>query len=273
MRDWTVLVTGAGSGLGAAIAGRLAADGARVIVNDVDAAAAESTASRWGGEVEAFDVADHEAVDAAVDAMVERHGRLDVLVNNAGIAPDRPDVGERSMASLTARMSGQAPEPVRACSTLTDAQWDRMIRVHLYGTFHCTRAALRHMERAEALASGPAGASRRGTIVNIASIAGTLGLASAPDYSAAKGGIIAFTKSVAAEVAPIGIRVNAVAPAFVDTPLLDFMDDATRQLLTLRSGAGRLGHPDEVAAAVRYLAGEESGYCFGEVLVLSGALA
>ena len=273
MRDWTVLVTGAGSGLGAAIARRLAADGAWVVVNDVDGAAAGAVAASVGGEAAVFDVADAAQVDAAVDAVVARRGRLDVVVNNAGIAPHRPEVTDRSMAALAARMSGEAPAPVRACSTLSDAAWDRMVRVHLYGTFHCTRAALRHMEDADAVPSGPSGAPRRGAIVNIASIAGIQGLAGAADYSAAKGGIIAFTKAVASEVAPIGIRVNAVAPSFIDTPLLDPMSAETREMLVLRSGSGRLGHPDEVAEAVRYLAGEGSGYCFGEVLSLSGALA
>ena len=210
------LVTGAGSGLGAAIAARLADEGAVVVVNDVSPQAAERTAAELGGKASAspFDVADPAAVNTAVDALVATHGRIDILVNNAGIAPGRPEVHERGMANLAARMTGQPVQPLEATSTLSDADWDRMIRVHLYGTFHCTRAALRHMEPA-----------RSGVIVNMASIAGIQGLPSAADYSAAKGGIIAFTKAVAGEVAGLGIRVNAVAPAFIDTPLLVDFDE------------------------------------------------
>ena len=260
------LVTGAGSGLGAAIAERLAQDGATVVVNDLNADAAEATAARLSAQAPAtaaaFDVADPAAATTAIDAIATHHGRIDILVNNAGIAPDRPEIRARGMANMAIRMGGGQPDPLEATSTLTDAEWDRMIRVHLYGTFHCTRAALRHMEPA-----------RAGAIVNMASIAGIHGLASAPDYSAAKGGIIAFTKAVAGEVAPLGIRVNAVAPAFIDTPLLADFDDTMKTFLTLRTPLGRLGRPEEVAAVVRFLVGDESSYCAGEVHTVTGGFA
>ena len=304
------LVTGAGSGLGAAIAARLAQDGATVVVNDVDAAAAETTATqlagaaagaqpvategtaagaqavdtegtapaaRAGGATGAaatpaqppaaattavFDVSDSAATTAAIDEIVATHGRIDILVNNAGIAPDRPDIRARGMANMAARMTGAAPDPLAATSTLTDAEWDRMLKVHLYGTFHCTRAALRHMEPA-----------RAGAIVNMASIAGLQGIPSAPDYSAAKGGIISFTKAVAGEVAPLGIRVNAVAPAFIDTPLLADFDDTMKAFLTLRTPLGRLGQPEEVAAVVAFLVSDEASYCAGEVHTVTGGFA
>jgi NAD(P)-dependent dehydrogenase (short-subunit alcohol dehydrogenase family) len=253
------LVTGAGSGLGAAIASRLAADGALVIVNDIDPKAAAGTAEAVGGHALPFDVADRAAVDGSVAALLREHGRLDILVNNAGIAPSRPDVRQRSVEAMAARMAGEAVPPVSATSTLSDEAWDRMIRIHLYGTFHCTRAALRHME-----------GQRSGRIINMASVAGIQGLSTAADYSAAKGAIIAFTKSVGAEVAPIGIRVNAVAPAFIDTPLLDDFDETMKGFLVLRTPAGRLGRAEEVAEAVRYLAGPESSYCVGEILTVTG---
>jgi 3-oxoacyl-[acyl-carrier protein] reductase len=258
------LVTGGGSGLGAAVAARLAADGAVVVVNDVNGAAAEQVAAELGGKASAsvFDVADAAAVDAAVDAIVAEHGRLDVLVNNAGIAPSRPEVRARGMANMAARMAGGEVVPLEATSTLTDAEWDRMIRIHLYGTFFCTRAALRHMER-----------QRSGAVVNMASIAGLTGIPSAPDYSAAKGGIIAFTKSVAGEVAALGIRVNAVAPAYIDTPLLADFDDMLRQFVAMRTATGRLGKPEEVAEVVRFLAGDESSYCVGEVYPVTGGFS
>ena len=261
MEGKVALVTGGGSGLGEAIAKRLAADGAVVVVNDLDASAAQRVADEIGGKASArpFDVADPAAAGAAIDAVVGEHGHIDVLVNNAGIAPSRPEIRERGMNNMAARMAGGAVVPLEATSTLSDADWDRMIRVHLYGTFHCTRAALRHMER-----------QRSGAIVNMASIAGLAGLPSAPDYSAAKGGIVAFTKSVAGEVAPVGIRVNAVAPAFIDTPLLDDFDATMRTMLTLRTPLGRMGEAEEVAALVCFLASDAASYSVGEVVTITG---
>ncbi|MEY2434971.1 MAG: hypothetical protein QOC92_4696, partial [Acidimicrobiaceae bacterium] len=140
------LVTGAGSGLGAAIARRLAADGAYVVVNDLREDTAGPIAEEVKGETAVFDVTDAPAFDAAVDRVVVDRGRIDILVNNAGILIDRPDAMERSMAEMMSRMGGNAPQPVRVLSTLTDEEFDRTIKVHLYGTFHGMRAALRHME-------------------------------------------------------------------------------------------------------------------------------
>ena len=261
MTGQIALVTGAGSGLGAAIAARLAGDGATVAVNDLDATAAEKVAADVGGEAAPFDVVDARAFEAAVDDLVARHGRIDVLVNNAGIAPNRPEVFERAIANGMARMSGGEVVPLAAVSTLTDEAWDRMIKIHLYGTFHGTRAALRHMEPA-----------RSGAIVNMASIIGIIGSAGGAEYAAAKAGIALFTKSVGAEVAPLGIRVNAVAPGFIDTPLLDPMEGPMKDMIRLRTGAGRLGTPEEVAAMVAFLSGPDASFCFGEVLTMTGAL-
>ncbi|MEN9824029.1 MAG: Levodione reductase, partial [Actinomycetota bacterium] len=142
------LVTGAGSGLGAAFARRLHADGATVIVNDLSADAASAVAISVDGDVAVFDVVDAEAFDTEVDKAVERHGRLDIVINNAGIAPPSdPDRTQRSIANQMLRMEGRVGDmtPPDSLVSMTDAEWDRMIRVHLYGTFHGTRAALRHM--------------------------------------------------------------------------------------------------------------------------------
>jgi len=257
LQDHTALVTGAGSGLGAAIARRLAAEGARVVVNDLRPESAEIVAKEIDGEVAAFDVADSAAFDDATDALVARHGRLDVLVNNAGILSDRPEVMERLMAAQLAAMSGQAAEPARCFSTLTDADFDRMMKTHVYGTFHGMRAALRHMEPA-----------RSGAIVNLCSVYTYEGSVATPEYAAAKHAIAGLTKSAGAEVAPLGIRVNAVAPGFIDTPLLDPMSDVKPYLLS-RIPAGRLGHAEEVAELVRYLVCDAT-YSFGEILPVSG---
>ena len=252
-------MTGAGSGLGAAIARRLAADGALVIVNDIHPSSAEPVAEEIKGETAIFDVTDAAAFDRAVDQVVADHGRIDVLVNNAGILNDRPEVRERSMAEMMARMGGQAPQPISVLSTLTDAEFDRMMKVHVYGTFHGMRAALRHMEPA-----------RAGWIVNLASIYGLRGSAGTPEYAAAKHAIVGLTKSTALEVAPLGIHINAVAPGFIDTPLLAPVAGPALDFLTTQIPSGRLGRAEEVAELVRFLAGPESSYCFGEVLTLTG---
>jgi NAD(P)-dependent dehydrogenase (short-subunit alcohol dehydrogenase family) len=256
--DQVALVTGAGSGLGAAIARRLAADGAVVVVNDLDEAAAAAVAHEIGGEVACFDVVDAGAFDAAVDAAVGRHGRLDVLVNNAGILLDRPEVMARVVAAVGAEMEGREPDPTRALSSLTDHEFDRTMKVHVYGTFHGMRAALRHMEPA-----------RSGAIVNLASIYGLRGAPTTPEYAAAKHAVVGLTRSTGSEVARHGVRVNAVAPGFVDTALLDPVADL-KPVLVAQIPARRLGRAEEVAEAVRFLAGPESSYCFGDVLQLTG---
>ena len=257
-------VTGAGSGLGAAFARRLAADGATVVVNDLDPAAAESVARSVGGSAVAFDVTDARAFDAAVDAVASRHGRLDIMVNNAGIAPPSdPAKVERSIANQLARMEGRIDDMVPPDSTvdLSDEAWDRMIKVHLYGTFHGTRAALRHMTPA-----------RSGAVVNIASVLGLRPMAGPLHYAAAKAGIIALTKSAGQEVAPFGVRVNAVCPGWVDTPLLAPLDQITRAAITMQIPRGRMAQADELAELVRFLAGPESSYCNGDVFAASGGV-
>jgi 3-oxoacyl-[acyl-carrier protein] reductase len=257
-----VIVTGGGSGMGAAFSRRLAADGAHVVVNDLDEAAAGAVASEVGGEAAVFDVTGSDDFDAAVDRIVAHHGRLDVMINNAGIAPSIDDARTAVIAAnQMARMEGRIGdvEPTRFVSGLSDADFDRMIKVHLYGTFHGTRAALRHMEPA-----------RSGVIVNIASILGQTPGAGAPHYCAAKAAIIALTKSAALEVAPLGIRVNAVCPGYVDTPLLSGISDLAKAGIAMRIGMGRMAQPPELAELVRFLAGPESSYCNGDVLTASG---
>lgn len=256
------VVTGGGSGLGEAIARTLAADGVHVVVGDIDAERAGSVATAIGGSAVVMDVADAVAVDRAVDEVVARHGRLDMMVNNAGIAPPDPGAkGDRMVANQMSRMEGRidAIVPLDHVVDLADAEWDRMIRVHLYGVFHGTRAALRHMQPA-----------RTGRIVNMSSILGLRPAAGAPHYSAAKAAIIAFSRSVADEVAPLGINVNTVCPGYIDTPLLAPFGEMLRAGITMRIGKGRMGRADDVAAMVRFLCGPESEYCTGEVFSVSG---
>lgn len=256
------LVTGGGSGLGAAFARRLAADGATVVVNDLSAESASAVAVEVGGDVAVFDVCDPIAFDTEVDKAVERHGRLDIVINNAGIAPPSdPARTERAVANQMLRMEGRIDEmtPPESLVSLSDSDWDRMIRVHLYGTFHGTRAALRHMTPA-----------RRGAVVNVSSVLGLRPMSGVAHYAAAKAGIIALTKSAGQEVAPFGVRVNAVCPGWIDTPLLAPLDAITRGAITMQIPRGRMGTADEIAELVRFLCGPESSYCNGDVFAASG---
>ena len=259
------LITGAGSGLGAAFARRLARDGATIIVNDLSEDAASVTAKEVDGTTAVFDVCDSAAFDAAIDAAVAEHGSIDIVINNAGIAPPNNAASdarfEISVANAMLRMEGRIAEmqPVGAISSMSDSEWDRMIKVHLYGTFYGVRASLRHMEP-----------QRGGVIVNISSILGQLPSGGAAHYSTAKAAIIALTKSAAAETAHLGIRINAVCPGFVDTPLLAPMNDMLRMAITQRLGMGRMGTTDELAELVRFLSGPESSYATGDVFTMSG---
>ncbi|MBI5089333.1 MAG: SDR family oxidoreductase, partial [Actinobacteria bacterium] len=249
LQGQVAFVTGAGSGLGAAFARRLAADGATVVVNDLDPDAAGAMAIEVGGDAAVFDVCDAAAFDAEVDKAAERYGRLDILINNAGIAPAvDADATALAVANQMKRMEGRIDELVPPDSTvaMSDAAWDRMIKVHLYGSFYGTRAALRHMTPA-----------RSGAIVNIASVLGLRPMASAASYSTAKAGIVAFTKSVGQEVAPFGIRVNAVCPGWVDTPLLAPIDPMVKAGIVMQIPRGRMATASELAELVRFLCGPE----------------
>ena len=230
------LVTGAGSGIGQAVALRLAAEGAALAVNDIDPARADATAVRIvaaGGRAAgiAGDVADEAAVAAMFARCREIFGDCSLLVNNAGFAHQSP------------------------FEHLSAADWDRMIAVHLRGTFLCCRAAI-----------GPMLAKGEGTIVNIASQLGQIGGIELCHYSAAKAGIIGLTKSLAREVSRRGIRVNAVAPGPIDTPLIATLSDEWRAAKAAELPQGRFGAPEEVAATVAFLASNEASLFVGQTL-------
>jgi len=259
------LITGGGSGLGAAFARRLAADGAQVMVTDLRGETAADVASQIDGHSLEVDVTDSAAVDAAVAATIVRCGGLDIMINNAGIAPPfNQERFQRTVTNEILRMSGDlsSMEPLEVLSTMSNEDWDQMIKVHLYGVFYGCRAALRHFQP-----------RRSGVIVNISSVLGLRPSSAAPHYSVAKAGIIALTKSVAEEVAPFGIRVNAVCPGWVDTPLLSDFDEQARQIIRNRVPMGRLATAEELAELVRFLSGPESSYCTGEVHSAGGGYA
>jgi len=271
LRGKIELVTGGGSGLGAAIAQRFAEEGASVFVNDLREDAAKRVSGLCeaitpGGGAIAFDVADSAAVRRGLEDLDRRAGRLDLLVNNAGIGVR----GARAQ-SYVALMKRQAEEmaangrvetPCDTTMTLGDEDWDRMIRTHLYGTFYCTREALKIMTR-------QSGTPSAGKIVNIGSIMGTAAGAGAIDYCAAKGGILAFTRALARELVTRRIQVNAIAPGFIDTPLLDDVREAY-PMIAAATPQGRLGGVDDVAWAAVYLASAEADFLTGQTISPNG---
>jgi 3-oxoacyl-[acyl-carrier protein] reductase len=262
LQDQVAFITGGGSGLGAAAAKRLAADGAIVAINDLNIDAATIVAEPLGGVAYAFDVTNSDSFTSAVDDCVSKFGRLDIMINNAGIAPqDAASKMDLMMDNMGKRMSGNINQmqPMDYLLDLTDENWDRMIKVHLYGAFYGCRAALRHMQP-----------QRSGRIINISSVLGLYPSAGAAHYSVAKSGIISLTKAVAAEVAPLGINVNAVCPGYIKTPLLTPFSETMIAGITMRIGKGRMGEPEELAEMIRFLAGPESEYCTGDVFSVSG---
>lgn len=244
LRDRAVLITGGGGGIGRATALAFARAGARLMLGDLDLEAAEETARQVaaaGGEAHAMrcDVSRPEEAEALVREAVARLGRLDCAVNNAGI--------EASQES-TARLPTET--------------WERTIAINLSGVFYCMRAELAAMR-----ASG-------GVIVNIASVLGLVGFAGAAAYVAAKHGVVGLTKVAAIEFAARGIRVNAVCPGFVETPMLDRVgitgDPDRRALIEGLHPINRLGRPEEIAGAVLYLCSDAASFVTGHALVVDG---
>lgn len=259
------LVTGAGAGIGEAIARRFRAEGAALVINDLDGEQAERVAKDLGGWSVAADVADPDAVRRMFEAVRTREGRLHVLVNNAGIAgyEGNPQRAERFVALGLAQVRERMTEGrIRTHSDVTlttgDDEWRRMIAVHLDGTFFCTREALRIMAQQDG-----------GSIINMGSIMGTAGGAGAPGYCAAKAGILGLTRSHARELASRGIRVNAIAPGWIETAMTAPLAPL-RPLLEGQTPLGQLGSPDDIAWAAVYLASDESAFVTGQVLSPNG---
>ncbi|MBI5504065.1 MAG: SDR family oxidoreductase [Deltaproteobacteria bacterium] len=268
----TALITGAGSGLGAAISRLFAAEGARVCVTDIDAASAEKVATECraaapGAFAVRCDVADSSSVREAFAAMDAAFGDLDILVNNAGIIHTDPDYltafQSKGLAQMAELMTtGHIATHLDTLDHVTDAMFDRMLRIHLYGTFYCTREALPRMRKR----------GQGGRIINMASIMGSASLAGAPDYAAAKGGILAFTRAIAREAASYGVLVNAISPGFIDTPLLTPLDEQQKSLIKMQTPLGRLGTAEEIAAAALFLAGPDSTFVTGQSLSPNGGI-
>jgi 3-oxoacyl-[acyl-carrier protein] reductase len=247
LKDKAVLITGAGSGLGREMALTFSREGARVGVNDIRPESAQNVSTeltRAGGNAVALvaDVSSSAAVRKMFAEFVARFGTIDVLINNAGIA--------------RARGAGTGFEGTQ---DLSDEEWHEMLATHLDATFYCTREALKLMIP-----------KRSGRIINLGSIAGTTGLPFAASYCAAKGGIIAFTKSVAREVVGHGILVNCIAPGFIDTPMTAPIPPEVRAQVISSTPIGRFGEPREIAAAALFLACDDSSFMVGQVVSPNG---
>lgn len=236
------LVTGAAQGIGKAVALLLAREGADVAVSDVNIEKAEETCREiqsLGRNAMAInvDVRRADDVEKMVQAIMERFGRIDILVNNAGIARDK----------LILRM--------------TEEDWDAVLDVNLKGTFHCTKAVIKHMSK-----------QRSGKIVSIASVVGEMGNAGQANYSASKAGVIGLTKTVAREFAQRGINVNAIAPGYIQTPMTDALPEKAKDDLKRLIPMERLGQPEDVAQAVLFLVSDRSSYITGHVLKVNGGI-
>lgn len=257
------VVTGGGSGIGEATCVRLAADGARVAVVDIDEGTAELTAKLAGeGIAVVADVSDSAAVDAALETVERQLGPVDIWVNNAGISGGATSerVNPRAEKQLAEAAVGEITTALDSLVRMEDEEWRRMLSVHLDGTFYGTRAAARSM--------APRGS---GAIVNIASICGIEGCTGHPHYSAAKGGILAFTRTVAKELIQQGVRVNAVAPGFVDTQLVSgSLTEPLVAAVKMQTPQGRLGRPQEIAATVAFLASDDASFFVGDTVSPNG---
>ncbi len=239
-QDQVIFITGAGGGIGEAVARRFHAEGAVVILSDYALEAAQRVAGALGDRAEAMalNVTDSGAVDAALEAVVARHGRVDHLINSAGVASIMPTL------------------------QVTDAEWQRVCSINVDGTFYASRAFARL-----ALAAG-----HEGSIVNLASVAGMLAIPDRPAYITTKHAVIGMTREMSMEFGRAGIRVNAVAPGIIRTPMSQKHFDApdTAERIRKAHSMGRGGEPDEVAAAIAFLCSADAGFINGVVLPVDG---
>lgn len=243
LKEKVLVVTGAAKGIGREIALSFAQEGADVVAWDVETEGIDSLKAEVEGKGRRFlglqvDVCDFDAVKTSVENVLDGFSRIDILVNNAGITRD----------NLIIRMS--------------DADWDSVIEVNLKGVFNCTKAVSRVMLK-----------QRSGRIINISSVIGIFGNAGQSNYAASKGGIISFTKSIAKELAPRGITVNAIAPGFIDTGMTRSLAGEVKEKYLESIPLRRIGTGEDVAEAALFLASDHSSYITGETIRVDGGLA
>jgi 3-oxoacyl-[acyl-carrier protein] reductase len=239
LKDKVAIITGAAKGIGFATAKRFAEEGAEVMIADISMEAVKTAAAQIpNAEPFVVNVTDRASIQTAVDQILERHGRIDILINNAGITQD-------------ARLI-----------KMTEAQFDAVIDVNLKGVFNCTQLVVPHM-----LEKG------KGAVVNASSVVGIYGNFGQTNYSATKFGVIGFTKTWARELGAKGIRVNAVCPGFISTEMVKAMPENVLQDIEKRSWLGRLGTPEEMANVYLFLASDEASYVNGVALEASGGIS
>jgi 3-oxoacyl-[acyl-carrier protein] reductase len=244
MEGRAAIVTGGARGIGKAIVEKLAGLGANIMIADLLLDVAEQSASEishsTGKNILAIqvDITDGKSASQLVERTIKEFGKIDILVNNAGITRDM----------LILRME--------------EADWDAVLNVNLKGAFNCSKAAIRPMMK-----------QRYGRIVNISSVSGQAGQAGQTNYSASKAGLIGFTKALAREVASRQITVNAVAPGYIPTALTNVLSEDLKKTILNATPVGRMGLPEEVAAAVAFLASQEAAYITGQVLAVDGGMA
>lgn len=262
------LVTGGASGIGRAICLSFAKEGATIVCNDLAVETAQKVLDECGqskqGLAAKADVSKSRQVASMFEKINKKFSRLDILVNNAGIGLDNPAVRARFNRVLEKQQAelakdGKIKTALEATQNLTDEEWERMIGIHLSGTFYCTREALKIMEK-----------QGSGKIISLASICGITGCAGAPHYSAAKAGIMGFTRAVAREAIVRGVNVNAIAPGYIDTPMTQAITDAVRKAIAMATPAGRFGSPQDIANLAVYLASDESNFVVGQVISPNG---
>ena len=239
LKDKVAIVTGAAKGIGFATAKRFSEEGAKVMIADINPDAVKAAVDLIpGSEAYVINVTDRASIEAAVDQIMQRHGRIDILINNAGITQD-------------ARLV-----------KMTEAQFDTVIDVNLKGVFNCTQLVVPHM-----LEAG------KGSVVNASSVVGIYGNFGQTNYSATKFGVIGFTKTWARELGSKGVRVNAVCPGFIATEMVKAMPENILQDIEKRSWLGRLGSPEEMANVYLFLASDEASYVNGVALEASGGIS
>lgn len=237
------VVTGGSRGIGRAIVNRLALSGAKVVINyckneeNAKKVLEEIEVKGGQGEILRFDVSQENEVNESFSYILKKYGKIDILINNAGITKD----------NILIRMKSE--------------EWHEVLKVNLDGVFYCTRASLRPMIK-----------QHSGVIINLTSVVGIMGNAGQANYCAAKAGIIGFTKAIAREVASRNIRVNAVAPGFIETDMTDKLPEEVKKNILLSLPAGRLGTPEEVADLVYFLVSDSARYITGQVIGINGGL-